>query len=146
MAFEPLLLRNLGKPGSETIDAYLVSGGYQGLRRVLKELTPESFVEEVKASGLRGRGGAGFPTGMKWSFLPKSKDTPRYLCVNADESEPGTFKDRLLIENDPHLVLEGIILSAYAIESHTAFFYVRGEFHKGFRIFQRAVQEARDRA
>ncbi len=142
MAFEPILTRNIRKPGSETIDVYMASGGYQGLRRALKEFTPEKLTEEVKASGLRGRGGAGFPTGMKWSFLPKTKDKPRYLCVNADESEPGTFKDRLLIEKDPHLVLEGIILSAYAIESSLAFFYIRGEFHQGYRTFEKAVQEA----
>jgi NADH-quinone oxidoreductase subunit F len=142
MAFEPILTRNIRKPGSETIDVYMASGGYQGLRRALKEFTPEKLIEEVKASGLRGRGGAGFPTGMKWSFLPKTKDKPRYLCVNADESEPGTFKDRLLIEKDPHLVLEGIILSAYAIESSLAFFYIRGEFHQGCRTFEKAVQEA----
>jgi NADH-quinone oxidoreductase subunit F len=142
MAYEPLLLRNASRPGSETMEACLASGGYQALRRVLKEFTPEKFVEEVKQSGLRGRGGAGFPTGMKWGFLPKTKDKPRYLCVNADESEPGTFKDRLLIERDPHLVLEGIVLSAYAIECRTAFFYIRGEFHQGYRAFQRAVDEA----
>jgi NADH-quinone oxidoreductase subunit F len=142
MAFEPILTRNVRKPGSESIDVYLASGGYQGLRRALKEFTPEKLVGEVKSSGLRGRGGAGFPTGMKWGFLPKTRDKPRYLCVNADESEPGTFKDRLLIEKDPHLVLEGIILSAYAIECNLAFFYIRGEFHEGYRIFQRAVQEA----
>ena len=142
MAFEPILTRNIRKPGSETIDVYMASGGYQGLRRALKEFTPEKLIEEVKASGLRGRGGAGFPTGMKWGFLPKTKDKPRYLCVNADESEPGTFKDRLLIEKDPHLVLEGIILSAYAIESSLAFFYIRGEFHQGCRTFEKAVQEA----
>ncbi len=142
MPFEPILTRNIRKPGSETIDVYMASGGYQGLRRALKEFTPEKLTEEVKASGLRGRGGAGFPTGMKWSFLPKTKDKPRYLCVNADESEPGTFKDRLLIEKDPHLVLEGIILSAYAIESSLAFFYIRGEFHQGCRTFEKAVQEA----
>jgi NADH-quinone oxidoreductase subunit F len=142
MAGEPLLLRNIAKPGSETIETYCASGGYEGLRRVLKELPPDKFVEEVKASGLRGRGGAGFSTGMKWSFLPKTKDKPRYLCVNADESEPGTFKDRLLIEKDPHLVLEGIIASAYAIESRTAFFYIRGEFHQGARIFKKAVDDA----
>ncbi|HEU4400666.1 MAG TPA: NADH-quinone oxidoreductase subunit NuoF [Candidatus Polarisedimenticolia bacterium] len=142
MPFEPLLTRNIAKPASETLEVYLASGGYQGLRRVLKEFTPESFLEEVKTSGLRGRGGAGFPTGVKWGFLPKTRDKPRYLCVNADESEPGTFKDRLLIEKDPHLVLEGIILSAYAIECHTAFFYIRGEFHAGARLFQRAIDEA----
>ena len=145
MTFEPILTRNIHKPASETIDAYLASGGYQGLRRALKEFTPAQLLEEVKASGLRGRGGAGFPTGMKWGFLPKTKDKPRYLCVNADESEPGTFKDRLLIEKDPHLVLEGIILSAYAIESNLAFFYIRGEFHQGYRTFEKAVQEARAR-
>src|SRR5438445_5319131 len=142
MAYEPLLTRNLGKPGSETLDVYLATGGYQGLRRVLQEQSPEKFVEEVKTSGLRGRGGAGFSTGMKWGFLPKTKDRPRYLCVNADESEPGTFKDRLLIESDPHLLLEGIICSAYAIECHTAFFYIRGEFYKACRIFRQAVDEA----
>jgi NADH-quinone oxidoreductase subunit F len=142
MPFEPLLLRNIARPRSEALESYLASGGYQGLRRVLKEFTPEAFVEEVKTSGLRGRGGAGFPTGAKWGFLPKTKDRPRYLCVNADESEPGTFKDRLLIEKDPHLVLEGLIVSAYAIGCHTAFFYIRGEFHKGARIFQSAIDEA----
>jgi len=142
MAFEPILTRNIHRPGSGTIDVYLASGGYQGLRRVLKETSPVQLIEEVKSSGLRGRGGAGFPTGMKWGFLPKSRDKPRYLCVNADESEPGTFKDRLLIEKDPHLVLEGIILSAYAIESNLAFFYIRGEFHEGYRIFEKAVREA----
>jgi NADH-quinone oxidoreductase subunit F len=101
------------------------------------------MVEEVKTSGLRGRGGAGFSTGMKWSFLPKGLEKPRYLCVNADESEPGTFKDRLLIEKDPHLVLEGTIIAAWAIHCKTAFFYIRGEFHAGHRIFQQAIEEAR---
>ena len=145
MPFEPLLTRNIYREGSESIDVYMASGGYQGLRRVLKEFAPEKFVEEVKASGLRGRGGAGFPTGMKWGFLPKGREKPRYLCVNADESEPGTFKDRLLIEKDPHLVLEGIIASAYAIECNLAFFYIRGEFHQGCRTFEKAIAEARAR-
>jgi len=142
MAYEKLLLRNIHRDNSHAIDVSLANGGYQSLRKVLKDVTPEQMLEEVKASGLRGRGGAGFPAGMKWSFLPKTRDKPRYLCVNADESEPGTFKDRLLIEKDPHLVLEGIILSAYAIDCHTAFFYIRGEFHKGYRIFQKAIDEA----
>jgi NADH-quinone oxidoreductase subunit F len=142
MAYEKLLTRNIHRDNSHTIDVYLANGGYQALRRVLKEVSPEQMLEEVKTSGLRGRGGAGFPAGMKWSFLPKTRDKPRYLCVNADESEPGTFKDRLLIEKDPHLVLEGTILSAYAIDCHTAFFYIRGEFHKGCRIFQKAIDEA----
>ena len=142
MASEPLLLRNVGTADSWTIDSYLKSGGYKGLKRVLKEFEPQAFAVEVKNAGLRGRGGAGFPTGVKWGFLPKNKDKPRYLCVNADESEPGTFKDRLLIEKNPHLVLEGIIASCFAIDCHTAFFYIRGEFHKGYRIFKRAVEEA----
>ena len=142
MAFEKLLLRNVGRENSDTLDVSLANGGYQALKKALSGMTPEAVLEEVKASGLRGRGGAGFPTGMKWSFLPKTKDKPRYLCVNADESEPGTFKDRLLIERDPHLVLEGIILSSFAIECHTAFFYIRGEFQKGSRAFDQAVAEA----
>src|SRR5499433_122959 len=131
MAYERLLTRNIATRGSETIEVYLASGGYQGLRRALKEFTPEKFIEEVKSSGLRGRGGAGFPTGMKWGFLPKTRDKPRYLCVNADESEPGTFKDRLLIERDPHLVLEGMIIASHALRVRTAFIYVRGEMTLG---------------
>ncbi len=142
MAFEPLLTRNINRPDSRQIATYLAAGGYQGLRRVMKEFAPEAMVDEVKKSGLRGRGGAGFPAGVKWGFLPRTRDKPRYLCVNADESEPGTFKDRLLIEKDPHMVLEGIIISSYAIECHTAFFYIRGEFHQGARIFQQAIDEA----
>ena len=142
MAQELLLTRNIHRERSETIDVYLRHGGYEALRKVLKGTTPEALLNEVKASELRGRGGAGFPAGMKWSFLPKTKDKPRYLCVNADESEPGTFKDRLLIEKDPHLVLEGIILASYAIECHTAFFYIRGEFHRGARTFEKAIAEA----
>ncbi len=143
MAFEPLLTRNIHKENPASIATYMASGGYQGLARVLKEFAPEAFVEEVKNSGLRGRGGAGFPCGVKWGFLPKGLDKPRYLCVNADESEPGTFKDRLLIDKDPHLVLEGIIASAYAIRCNQAFFYIRGEFHGPCRTFERAVEEAR---
>jgi len=142
MASEKLLLRNVGRENSHTLDVYTANGGYQALKKALSGMTPEAVLEEVKASGLRGRGGAGFPTGMKWSFLPKMGDKPRYLCVNADESEPGTFKDRLLIERDPHLVLEGIILSSFAIHCHTAFFYIRGEFQKGARIFEQAIAEA----
>jgi NADH-quinone oxidoreductase subunit F len=96
----------------------------------------------VKASGLRGRGGAGFPTGLKWSFLPKQTEKPVYLCVNADESEPGTFKDREIIEYDPHQLLEGIIISAYAIQCHKAFIYIRGEFVFGAKVIERAIEEA----
>ena len=100
------------------------------------------MIEEVKASGLRGRGGAGFPTGMKWSFVPKDSPKPKYVICNADESEPGTFKDRLLIEKDPHAVIEGTILAAYAIQSHTAFIYIRGELVFGSKVLQGAIDEA----
>ncbi len=94
-------------------------------------MKPEQLIDEVKASGLRGRGGAGFPTGMKWSFVPKDNPKPKYLVCNADESEPGTFKDRLLIEDDPHAIIEGTLIAAFAIQSHTAFIYVRGELAFG---------------
>ena len=105
-------------------------------------MSPEKLIEEVKASGLRGRGGAGFPTGMKWSFVPKDSPKPKYVICNADESEPGTFKDRLLIEKDPHAVIEGTILAAYAIQSHTAFIYIRGELVFGSKVLQGAIDEA----
>src|SRR6266852_6998151 len=123
---ELIVTKNIDAPGLDTLEGYRQHGGYESLAKALKEYQPDDIVELIKKSGLRGRGGAGFPTGMKWGFLPKTKDKPRYLCVNADESEPGTFKDRLLIERDPHLVLEGIILASFAIESRRAFFYIRG--------------------
>src|SRR5262252_3947637 len=96
----------------------------------------------VKTSGLRGRGGAGFPTGLKWSFLPKDNPKPRYLCVNADESEPGTYKDRLLIEKDPHQLIEAFVISTHAIRSKSCFIYIRGEFWQGIRTLEKAVDEA----
>ena len=105
-------------------------------------MSPEKLIEEVKASGLRGRGGAGFPTGMKWGFVPKDSPKPKYVICNADESEPGTFKDRLLIEKDPHATIEGTILAAYAIQSHTAFIYIRGELVFGSKVLQGAIDEA----
>lgn len=104
-------------------------------------MSPEQLMEEIKASGLRGRGGAGFPTGVKWGFVPKESPKPKYLVCNADESEPGTFKDRLLIEKDPHVVIEGTILAAYAIRSHTAFIYIRGELCFGAKVLQKAIEE-----
>lgn len=121
---------------------YESQGGYRALKRALREMTPEKMIEEVKASGLRGRGGAGFPTGVKWGFVPRESPKPKYVICNADESEPGTFKDRLLIEKDPHAVIEGTILAAYAIQSHTAFIYIRGEFSFGAQVLQRAIDEA----
>ena len=140
--FEPVLLANVGKPDSHTLRAYEAGGGYQALKKVLKTLTPNDVKEQTKASGLRGRGGAGFPTGLKWSFLPKDSPKPRYLCVNADESEPGTYKDRVIIERDPHQLIEACVVSAHAIRSKRCFIYVRGEFHEGIRTLEKAVAEA----
>jgi NADH-quinone oxidoreductase subunit F len=109
---------------------------------VLGKIPPAEIIEMVKKSGLRGRGGAGFPTGVKWSFIPKDHPGPRYLICNADESEPGTFKDRQLMERDPHQMIEGMIIAAYAISAHTAYIYIRGEFVLGARILERALTEA----
>jgi len=139
---EKILLRNVDVPGSHTLPVYEQRGGSQALRKALG-LAPEALEAEVKKSGLRGRGGAGFPTGMKWGFMPKDSPKPRYLIVNADESEPGTFKDRLLMEKDPHLCLEGILITAHAIRARLAFVYIRGEFVEPCRIMQAAIDEAR---
>lgn len=143
---ELILTKNMLTPGyTGSLADYERAGGYQALRRVLGTLEPAEVTEIVKKSGLRGRGGAGFPTGIKWSFLPKDHPGPRYLCCNADESEPGTFKDRQLIERDPHQVLEGIILASYAIGAQLAYIYIRGEFCLGAEILERALGEARAR-
>ncbi len=139
---EKILLRNIDAQDSHTLAVYRSRGGYRALEKVLRGMSPEQLIEEVKASGLRGRGGAGFPTGMKWSFVPKDSPKPKYVVCNADESEPGTFKDRLLIERDPHAIIEGTILAAYAIQSHTAFIYIRGELVFGSKALQRAIDEA----
>jgi NADH-quinone oxidoreductase subunit F len=126
-------------------DEYVRTGGYQALRKALS-MTPEAVTEEVKKSQLRGRGGAGFPTGLKWTFLPKPAENGdggvRYLAINADESEPGTFKDRLLMDFDPHLVLEGIAIACYACRIQTAFFYIRGEYHHQAKVMENAIAEA----
>jgi NADH-quinone oxidoreductase subunit F len=140
-AGQTFLLRNVFKRDSTSIEAYKQGGGYAKLKEHLS-LPPDEIVERVKKSGLRGRGGAGFPTGVKWSFLPKDNPKPRYLCVNADESEPGTFKDRLIIEKDPHQLIEACIVSTYAIRSKLCFIYIRGEFHQGIRTLDKAVEEA----
>ncbi len=139
---ELVLLKHRGIPDYRKIEVYESHGGYHATRKALVETRPEQLVELVKSSGLRGRGGAGFPTGLKWSFLPKQTEKPVYLCVNADESEPGTFKDREIIEFDPHQLLEGIIITAYAIRCHKAFIYIRGEFAFGAKVLERAVEEA----
>jgi len=124
------------------IDRALATGGYESLAKAVTTMTPDEVVELVKASGLRGRGGAGFPTGNKWSFVPRDA-FPRYLVVNDDEGEPGTFKDRELTERDPHAILEGLLIAAYAIQAHQAFVYIRGEFGLGYRRLQQAVDDAR---
>jgi NADH-quinone oxidoreductase subunit F len=128
-------------PDSYEIETYLRQGGYGALARVLEENQPASIVEEVLNSGLRGRGGAGFPTGRKWMFLPKGA-FPRYLVCNADEGEPGTFKDRVLIEHDPHGLVEGIIISSFACQVEHAFVYIRGEYALGYRRLRKAVDQA----
>jgi NADH-quinone oxidoreductase subunit F len=139
---EHILLSNVWKEGSTTLAVYEAGGGYAKLGEWLKR-EPEAIVDEVKKSGLRGRGGAGFPTGMKWGFLPKDNPKPRYMCVNADESEPGTYKDRVILERDPHRLIEGTVVSCHAIRSKTAYIYIRGEFHEGARTLQKALDEAR---
>ncbi len=140
-----LLTKYLGRAGREAIDTYLATGGYQAAARALRELTPDQIVDMVEASGLRGRGGAGFPTGRKWKLTPKRDGEARYLVVNADEGEPGTFKDRTLIEGDPHQILEGMIITAFANGVHQAYIYLRGEFFLGCRRLSRALDEARAR-
>jgi NADH-quinone oxidoreductase subunit F len=141
MAFEPVLTRNVGKPEVLTVRGYRAAGGYAGLARALA-MQPEEVIEEVKASGLRGRGGAGFPAGLKWSFIPKGGDKPKYLVANADESEPGTFKDRLLLEQDPHQFLEGCIICGYAVGAETTYVYVRGEYTRATDVLEAAIADA----
>lgn len=137
-----LLLEHDKKEGIRYWDAWRKNGGYQSVEKALK-MAPEEIVEEVKKSGLRGRGGAGFPTGMKWSFLAKPEGVPRHLVVNADESEPGTFKDRYLMEFLPHLFIEGMIISSYALGSNVSYIYIRGEYAWIPDILEEAIEEAR---
>ncbi len=137
-----ILLENIHIEGINTYDVYKKQGGYRSVEKAMKTMTPDEVVEEVKKSGLRGRGGAGFPTGMKWSFLAKPEGKPRYLVCNADESEPGTFKDRYLMEKIPHLLIEGMITSSYALGANTAYIYVRGEYYYVIRILEKAIAEA----
>lgn len=140
--FEPVLLARAGKKNSQLLATYRADGGYRGLEKALNEMQPDQVTDAVKKSGLRGRGGAGFPTGVKWTFLPKDHPGPIYLCVNIDESEPCTFNNRVLIEEDPHQVLEGILLCCYAIRAQTAYLYFRYEYGNSTRIMQKAIDEA----
>src|SRR6195256_5709429 len=138
-----LIFKNIGRKGWKIdINTYLKDGGYEQLKKALKMSRPD-IVSEVKTSGLRGRGGAGFPCGVKWSFIKTDEKKPVYLICNADESEPGTFKDRYIIHEDPHQLLEGILISCFALNAKRAYIYIRGEFPEGAAILERAIEEAR---
>ncbi|MBP9187149.1 MAG: NADH-quinone oxidoreductase subunit F, partial [Bacteroidia bacterium] len=137
-----VLLEHIDVPGIATYEVYRNKGGYASVEKSIKTMTTEAIVEEVKKSGLRGRGGAGFPTGMKWSFLAKPEGVPRYLVCNADESEPGTFKDRYLMEKIPHLLIEGMITSSFALGANTSYIYIRGEYFYLVRVLEQAIAEA----
>lgn len=137
-----LLIHNDKVQGIQTYEVYRAHGGYASVEKALKSMTPDQVTDEVKKSGLRGRGGAGFPTGMKWSFLAKPEGVPRYLVCNADESEPGTFKDRYLMEKIPHALIEGMITSSYALGARTSYIYIRGEYFYVSRILENAIKEA----
>lgn len=140
----PVLSTRLANPDGVWMDGYTAQGGYQAAARALASMTPEQVIDEVKSANLRGLGGAGFPAGVKWGFIPKEGDKPVYLVVNADEGEPGTFKDRYIMERDPHALLEGMIIAAYAIGSHKAYVYIRGDYYRSAHRLQRAIDEARE--
>ena len=139
---EKIVTRNFDKPNSHRWSTYLADHGYAAARQAITEMTPAAVIDEVKTSNLRGLGGAGFPTGMKWSFIPAANPKPKYLVINGDEGEPGTFKDKYIFEKDPHAFLEGIMITCYAIGSHKAYVYIRGEYVKQIEIMQGAVDEA----
>ncbi len=143
--YEKILFKHVDQEGSDTIDYYLKHGGYEGAKKAITEHRPSEVIDIVKESNLRGRGGAGFPCGVKWSFVPQNTDKPKYFVVNADESEPGTFKDRVLIERDPHSIIEGIIIGSYAIKCNVAYLYIRGELVYGYEQLVKAVKEAYDK-
>jgi len=142
MAYQPVLTSHINEPKSYTLDFYMKNlRGYEGLRKALT-LKPNDIIEQVKASGLRGRGGAGFPTGMKWQFVLKDTPKPKYICCNADESEPGTFKDHVLMERNPHLLIEGCAIACYAIGAKVAYIYIRGEFFHVQQILEAEIEKA----
>jgi NADH-quinone oxidoreductase subunit F len=136
-----VLTRRFGLPNSASIDTYLAHDGYKAFTKA-SGMTPEAIINEVKISNLRGRGGAGFPTGLKWSFVPRSSPKPKYIVVNADESEPGTCKDRVLMEYDPHLMIEGILIAGLAVDAHVGWIYIRGEYRYLIDIVDKALAEA----
>lgn len=140
---EKILFKHIDDFEQHKIETYIKNGGYQAVDKALRQLMPDEVINIVKKSGLRGRGGAGFPTGLKWSFVPKDSTKPKFLICNADEGEPGTFKDRSLIEKDPHQIIEGIIIASYAIGANLAFIYIRGEFAFGAEKLVQAINEAK---
>ncbi len=142
MKEQRVLMAYMDEANQREIETYEKNGGYQAVAKAIPGIAPAALIDMVKQSGLRGRGGAGFPTGSKWGFVPQTI-SPRYLVCNCDESEPGTFKDRLIIERDPHQLIEGIILASYAIGAEKAFIYCRGEFFEGLKILQKAVNQAK---
>lgn len=139
---EKILTKDFGLRNNFKIDVYLKEEGYEAVKKALGEMRPEQILEEVKKSNLRGRGGAGFPAGVKWGFVPQKIDKPRYLCVNADEGEPGTFKDRYIMSHNPHLLIEGIIITSYCVDIHQAYIYIRGEYEAIAQRLEQAIFEA----
>ena len=142
---EKILTKHFGLENLFKIDVYLKNKGYAAAKKALTDMKPDGILEEVKAANLRGRGGAGFPAGVKWGFVPKNTDKPKYLCVNADEGEPGTFKDRYIMTHNPHLLIEGIIITSYCVGIHTAFVYIRGEYEAVALRIEQAIAEAYDK-
>jgi len=142
---EKILTRGFDIKNLFEIDVYLQHGGYKAVENALLGMTPSAVLEEVKKANLRGRGGAGFPAGVKWSFVPQKAETPKYLCVNADEGEPGTFKDRYIMSHNPHLLLEGTIIASYAVGIHLALIYIRGEYEAIARRLENAIADACER-
>ncbi|MBZ5695101.1 MAG: NADH-quinone oxidoreductase subunit NuoF [Acidobacteriia bacterium] len=138
----PVISKRFGIPNSNKIDVYRNNDGYRALEKALKEMTPDQIIDEVKKSNLRGRGGAGFPAGMKWSFVPKDTSKPKYILANADESEPGTCKDRPLMEMDPHQLIEGVVIAGRAVGAHQGYIYIRGEYRYVIDIMDAAIAEA----
>src|SRR5256714_10912084 len=142
---EPLQLRRVHLENSHSLDVYRANGGYEAIQKVIDSMSPDDVINQVKKSQLRGRGGAGFPTGMKWSFVPKDSPKPKYVICNADESEPGTCKDLPLMEMDPHQLIEGMVIAGRAIHSHQGFIYIRGEYRYVLDIVDAAIGEAYER-
>ena len=138
---EPVLTKYIREPNSYTLDFFLKHEGYEGLKKALA-MEPNDVIEIVKASGLRGRGGAGFPTGMKWQFVDKKTPKPKYIACNADESEPGTFKDHVLMERNPHLLFEGCLIGCWAIRAKVAYIYIRGEFYHVQQVLEAELKKA----